>query len=122
MDARERRRLGQQRKLLLKRLASIEEFLRGSVVLMKRKCTYPGCRKCAAGERHPTWVLTYSQAGKTRTVYLGTQRVAAARQLVRNYQQVTRLLEQLAQINLALFKDSPSGKKGRTHGATPPKP
>jgi len=122
MDARERRRLVQQRKLLGNRLASIEEFLRGSVVLMKRKCTYPGCRKCATGQRHPTWVLTYSQAGKTRTVYLGRQRVAAARQLVRNYRQLTQLLEQLAQVNLALFTQPTPGQKGRPHGPTPPKP
>jgi hypothetical protein len=48
-------------------------------VLMKRKCTYPGCRKCAAGQRHPTWVLTYSREGKTRTVYLGEKRRARTR-------------------------------------------
>jgi len=112
MNAAERRRLIRRRKLLLNRLAGVHEFLRGSVVLMKRKCAYPGCRTCAAGKRHPTWVLTYSQEGKTRTVYLGHKRVAQARRLVDNYHQITQLLEQLAQINLALFRDSTSGTKG----------
>ena len=71
MEAREIHRLKQKRKLLAKRMAKIEEFVRGSVVLMKRPCAYPRCRKCASGERHPTWVLTVSRCGKTHTVYLG---------------------------------------------------
>jgi len=120
MDAKDRRRLEQQRKLLVTRLARIDEFLRGSVVLMKRKCTYPGCRKCASGQRHPTWVLTYSQAGKTHTVYLGRQRVAQARKLVQNYRHLTQLVEQLAQVNLALFTRPPLGQKGRPHGRKRP--
>ena len=69
MEERELRRLAQKRKLLWKRVAEIEEFLRGSVVLMKRRCIFAGCRKCASGERHPTWVLTLHRKGKTRTVY-----------------------------------------------------
>ena len=88
MDVREARRLRQKRKLLLRRMAGIEEFLRGSVVLMKRPCTYPGCRKCASGERHPTWGLTVSEKGKTRTVYLGLRRLDAARRMTENYRRV----------------------------------
>ena len=55
MDRKEALRLRQKRTLLLRRAARIEEFLRGSVVLMKRRCTDARCRKCASGERHPTY-------------------------------------------------------------------
>ena len=78
MTPRERRRLERQRELLLRRLVDRPEFLRGSVVLMKRACGRPHCRRCASGKRHPTWVLTYSQAGKTQTVYVGERRAARA--------------------------------------------
>ena len=81
MDEREAQRLQQKRKLLMGRMTRIEEFLRGSVVLMKRPCTYPRCRRCAAGERHPTWGLTVSEKGKTRTVYLGIKRLDTARRM-----------------------------------------
>ena len=118
MTPKERRRLERQRQLLLRRLIDRPEFLRGSVVLMKRPCGRPGCPRCAAGQRHPTWVLTYSQAGKTHTVYLGERRVDRARQLVQNYRRLTQTLEQLAQLNLALFKaDAARGPKGDAHGA-----
>jgi hypothetical protein len=112
MDEREARRLRQKRKLLLGRLGRIEEFLRGSVVLMKRPCTYPGCRKCASGERHPTWGMTVSEHGKTRTVYLGAKRLDAARRMTENYRRVQALIEEISTINRALVTGRVSTRKG----------
>ena len=103
MDDREARRLQQKRHLLLRRMGQIEEFLRGSVVLMKRPCTYPRCRKCASGERHPTWGLTLSEKGKTRTVYLGAKRLDAARRMAENYRRLQSLVEQISTLNRALL-------------------
>ena len=116
MEERERRRLAQKRKLLWKRVADIEEFLRGSVVLMKRRCIFAGCRKCASGERHPTWVLTVNRKGKTQTVYVGESRLAEAKRLVENYRRLKGLLEEVAQINLALFRRKDLPRKGCGHG------
>ena len=124
MDSRQIRRLKQRRKRLLRRAAQIQEFVRGSVVLMKRRCTYPGCRKCASGERHPTWVLTVSRGGKTHTVYLGKKRVTAAQGMTENYRKLLRLLEEIAALNLVLLKEHPWRAKGGTDGGTrsPPEP
>ena len=104
MDANERRRLLRRRRLLVKRLAAVEEFVRGSVVLMKRKCVRARCRRCAEGEGHPTWVLTVSEGGKTRTVYLGEKRLAEARRLTANYRRASEWVEEIARVNLALLK------------------
>ena len=104
MEASEVRRLKQKRRLLLKRLGRSEEFLRGSVVLMKRRCVRPGCRKCGSGERHPTWVLTVSRKGKTHTVYLGEKRVQAARRMVASYRRLREWVEEIGRINLLLLK------------------
>jgi len=108
-------RLQRRRRSLWKKVAAMEEFVRGSVVLMKRRCTCPGCRKCASGERHPTWVLTVSRGGKTHTVYLGRGRVTEARRLVKNYRTLLGLLEEIARINLALLVGKPLRTKGGTH-------
>jgi len=113
MEERERRRLLQKRKLLWKRAVEIEEFLRGSVVLMKRRCIFPGCRKCVSGERHPTWVLTVNQKGKTQTVYVGKSRLAEAKRLVENYRRARTLMEEAAQVNLLLFRGGNSSRKGK---------
>ena len=112
MDEGELRRLAQKRRLLWKRVVEIEEFVRGSVVLMKRRCIFTGCRKCASGERHPTWVLTVNRKGKTQTVYVGKSRLAEAQRLVDNYRRAKGLLEEVAQINLALFRGRRFSRKG----------
>jgi hypothetical protein len=116
MEEKAERRLRQKRQLLRRRAAGIEEFVRGSVVLMKRPCTYDGCRKCAAGERHPTWVLTVSVQGKTRTVYLGAGRVDAARRMTENYRRLMALVEQAAEVNRVLLTGRDSVRKGRADG------
>jgi hypothetical protein len=115
MEKGEHRRLAQKRKLLWKRAAEIEEFLRGSVVLMKRRCIFQGCRKCASGERHPTWVLTVNRKGKTQTVYVGKTRLAEAKRLVENYRRLKGLIEEVAQVNLALFRGKDWAGKGSEH-------
>lgn len=116
MEAGEIRRLKQKRKLLAKRLARFEEFVRGSVVLMKRPCTYARCRKCASGERHPTWVLTISRSGKTHAVYLGKKRLDAAKRLTENYRKLLALVEEIAELNLVLLRQSPARAKGGRDG------
>lgn len=116
MEEKDLRRLRARRKVLWGQLARIEEILRGSVVLMKRPCTYPGCRKCASGERHPTWALTVNQDGKTQTVYVGKGRLAEARRMVANYRRAKALLEEIAQVNLLLFRRKDTQEKGRQHG------
>lgn len=112
MEGQERRHLVQKRKLLWKRVAEIEELVHGSVVLMKRRCIFKGCRKCASGARHPTWVLTVHEGGKTRTVYVGQSRLAEAKRLVENYRRARALIEEVAQVNLLLFRGGISSMKG----------
>jgi hypothetical protein len=107
LDAEQRRLLQRRRRLLLARLRTTGDFIRGSVVLMKRKCTRPTCARCSSGRRHPAWVLTYSRKGKTHTVYLGQKRLAEARRMVRQHRSLMDLVEQLAQINLALLTEKP---------------
>lgn len=109
-------RLRIKRRMLLERMADVGEFVRGSVVLMKRPCTYAKCRKCATGQRHPTWGLTVSEKGKTRTVYLGVRRLEAARRMTENYRRLQGIIEQVSQINRALLQGRVSRRKGSGHG------
>ena len=107
-------RLVQRRKVILEELAGIEEFVRGSVVLMKRRCTYAGCRRCASGRLHPTWVLTVSSHGKTRTIYLGAGRVAEAKRMAGNYRRLKTLLEEACEVNLAVLRGCSVRRRGGT--------
>lgn len=107
-------RRGMERRLeaLRRRLAAAGAFVRGSVVLMKRRCARPACRLCRGGGHHPTWVLTVSRGGKTSTVYLGSARLAEARRLNANYRRFLALVEEIADVNLALLIGHTRGAKG----------
>jgi len=103
-----------KRKRLVREIAAMGEFVRGSVVLMKRRCMRPGCRRCGSGRLHPTWVLTVSSEGKTRTVYLGEARLAKARRMVGNYRRLRALVEEISELNLAILTGRELQKKGGT--------
>jgi hypothetical protein len=57
-------------------------------------------------------VLTVSRGGTTSTVYLGSARLAEARRLSANYRRFLALVEQIADVNLALLIGHTRGAKG----------
>lgn len=63
----------------------IPRMIRGSVVVQRRRCGKPNCR-CAHGEQlHEATVLSYSEAGRSRTLMLDPADVAAVRAAVERY-------------------------------------
>lgn len=60
----------------------IPRMIRGSVVVQRRRCGKANCR-CADGEHlHEAKVLSYSEAGRSRTLMLDPADVAAVRAAV----------------------------------------
>jgi len=79
-------------------LSRAEGFLHGSLITLTRRCGKPSCR-CAADDqaRHSSLCLGQTHAGKTTSVHVPTALEPQVRQWVDNFQQATRLLEQLSQ-------------------------
>ena len=103
MDSqRKKTRLGVKRRLL-KQMRSIREFIRGSVVVLKRPCSYKGCKRCQAGLKHSGLYHTVSKEGKTQTTYLGSSLAWKCRERVEAYKRLLDLTERLSDINLALL-------------------
>jgi hypothetical protein len=59
-----------------------------------------------------------SRKGKTHTVYLGARRRVQAQQLAENYRRLQGLLEELAEVNLALLTGKPLAQEGGRHGTS----
>ena len=75
---------------LLRRLWPL---LQGSVVVLRQPCIRPGCRRCAAGAKHPATYLSLSRAGKTQLVYLPA---ALIREVTAGVQNARRLRAAIA--------------------------
>jgi hypothetical protein len=64
-------------------------MVQGSLYLLRRKCGKPTCR-CARGELHPTWVLTRSEAGRSRLYPVPADQRGRLRPLAHEYRRWQR--------------------------------
>lgn len=75
-------RLRQQKHALLRRFEGIPaDALPGSLALTHRRCGKPTCR-CAQGEGHPVWLLTFMVYGQKHVEWIPAEWVAQIRPLV----------------------------------------
>ena len=79
----------------------VPRMLRGSVVVQRRRCGKPNCH-CADGQAlHETTALSYSQAGRTRTLMLDAGQLAAVRRATERYRKARAKLDAEADAGLA---------------------
>ena len=86
---------------IAERTARAARFVRGTVVVQKRRCGKANCH-CANGEAlHETTVLSYSEGGRSRVVMLPPDQVGAVRAAVERYRAAQKALEDQANAGLA---------------------
>ena len=79
----------------------VPRLVRGSVAVQRRRCGKPNCH-CADGqELHETTALSYSDAGRTRTLMIDAADLAAVRRSVERYRQARAKLDGQADAGLA---------------------
>ena len=98
------RSLYARRRRLRARLKDLGPLLRGSVVVLARPCTYPRCRKCQEGTRHPATYHSVSQASRTRLTYIAKAVEAEATAWNENWREALRIADALMEVNLAILK------------------
>lgn len=94
-----------EKKKLWEKIKSLDaHILRGTVVVLKRPCTYPGCKKCKEGIRHPADYLSLSKKGKTELLYLSRKIKPEAEKQVENWKRFQELAERISDINRMILK------------------
>jgi len=58
--------------------------IKGSLTQFKRKCGKTGCKKCASGEGHLTWQLSYYSEGVHKNCHVGPGQLEAVRKALEN--------------------------------------
>ena len=76
-------------------------FVRGSVVVNRRRCGKPTCRSAGGTALHETTVLSYSEAGRTKFLALRPDQVSQVRAAVGRYRVAQARLEDQANAGLA---------------------
>ena len=99
---------------LWRELVNQPDFVRGSVVELRRPCTRAHCPRCRAGERHPATYLSFKQAGRTRLLYLPAPVQGQAREWVENYRGLMALIAEVCVVNREVL--SVLGRAAATEG------
>jgi hypothetical protein len=76
--------------------------LPGSLALTYRRCGKPTCR-CAQGEGHPSWSLTFMVGGEKRVEHIPTEWVEEVRRRVELGRQAKEALAEILAANAQLL-------------------
>jgi hypothetical protein len=66
--------------------------LKGSLVKVRKPCIRKNCRACARGEKHPAWMLSFTQGGRRRCLYIPLKLVPVIRAAHKNGRKLQQLL------------------------------
>ena len=94
-----------KRNELLKKLAQVPEFVRGSITSVCSTCNRARCI-CSKKSSRMAYRLTYNDSRqKTRSVYVKKDQLPRMRKMIANYAQLKILIEQLVEANIEAFKE-----------------
>jgi len=88
---------------LLRRMFRSPKIIKGSLVELKRVCGKPNCR-CQKGQKHASWYLSQSRAGKTKMIYIPKKFEKQAKEAVKRHKQLLRIVEELSELNIKTIK------------------
>ena len=96
--------LARKRFALWREVMGVGDFVRGSVVVLRRPCTYERCRVCREGKRHPATYLSLKEKGKTRLVYLPKRLVPEAKRWVGEWRRLDGLVVEMSRTNAEVLR------------------
>src|SRR5881396_2199105 len=96
-------------KQLVQQMPDLSTVLPGSLLSRMVRCNKPGCRFCekGTGKGHgPIWILSVSLGNRqVRQIPVPSELKKQVEESLRAFAQTQKLLKQIAQVNLELFKE-----------------
>ena len=101
--------LVRKRKALLSKFEQSSDFVRGSLNSVCAKCNRAHCI-CEGKTSRRAYRLTYKDSQqKTRIVYIPRNRLPEIKRMIANYSRSRKIVEQLIENNLEIFKKGKAG-------------
>ena len=94
-------------------LASLWPILKGSLSEIRKPCIRPNCPACARGDKHPAFILSFTQKGRRRCMYVPAALVPVLRQGLENGRKLEALLCALGPMLLRKYREQ-RGPKPKT--------
>ena len=79
----------------LHRMETLWPAIKGSLAQVHKPCVRPHCAACARGDKHPAFILSFTDQGRRRCMYVPAKLVPRLRQALRNGRALETLLSKL---------------------------
>jgi hypothetical protein len=83
------------RQNFLRQLEKLWPAIKGSLAEVHKPCIRPNCAACARGDKHPAFILSFTDQGRRRCMYVPAELVPHLQQALRNGKALEALLHQL---------------------------
>jgi hypothetical protein len=91
-----------KRRVVAKAQPSVQEVIRGSIVIMARHCGNATCR-CQKGFKHRSLYISQRYRGKTRMIYVPKRSEAAVRRFINNYRKTKAVMDKISDANIKML-------------------
>lgn len=74
--------------------------LKGSLARVYKPCIRPNCAACARGDKHPNYLLSFTQKGRRRCLYVPVSMVPILKRALKNGRRIEQLLYEMGPVLL----------------------
>jgi len=78
-----------------KKLSALWPALKGSLAQVRKPCTRPNCPACARGQKHPAYLLAFTDKGLRRSMYVPNAMAPVLQHALKNGRRIEQLLYQM---------------------------
>ena len=100
------------RQNFLRILEKLWPAIKGSLAEVRKPCIRPNCPACARGDKHAAFILSFTEKGRRRCMYVPTEMVSQLQQALRNGKALEQFLYQMGPELLRQYR--------KERDATPP--
>ena len=79
----------------LDQLRPLWPALKGSLAEVHKPCIRPNCPACARGDKHPNYLLAFTQKGRRRCLYVPRAMVSVLKRALNNGRRIEQLLYEM---------------------------
>ena|SRR5438445_4059075 len=97
---------------LLEKLLPLWPALKGSLALVRKPCIRPNCPACARGDKHPNYLLAFTQKGRRRCLYVPADMVPALKRALENGRRIEQLLYEMGPVLLREYRNQNPAQTG----------
>jgi hypothetical protein len=96
----------------LRRLDKLWPAIKGSLAEVRKPCIRPKCAACAHGDKHPAFILSFTDKDRRRCMYVPAELVPQLQQALRNGKALEEFLYQLGPQLLLQYRKERDASKG----------